>query len=176
MSDARYHRAALEMLGVPARRSPERARLIAEREQLCGVTFPPAVVEWFALEDSHRLFHDNSNEDRLEALEELGDPAETRQGYLCVGIENQGVVAFYVRLDEGDDPPTYDNNDEFGRSRSTAIAWNLPVGLLLELRVRHAVHRAPARDPPPDLGRRSPARSRTRPSWTRSAGCCGRDP
>ena len=124
MEGARYHRAALEMLGVPARRSPERARLIAEREALCGVTFPPAVVEWFALEDGDRLFHDYSNHDRLEALEQLGDPAETRQGYLRVGIENQGVVAFYVRVDEGDDPPTYDNNDEFGEERLDRIQWN----------------------------------------------------
>jgi hypothetical protein len=125
MDGARYHRAALEMLGVPARRSPERSRLIAERERLCGVAFPPAVVEWFAQEESDRLFHANSNEDSLEALETLGDPAETRQGYLRVGIENQGVVAFYVRLDEGDDPPTYDNNDEFDEERLDRIEWNL---------------------------------------------------
>lgn len=125
MGGAAYHRAALEMLGVPARRSPERERLIAERERVCGVAFPPAVVEWFAQEDSHRLFHDHSNEDDLEALEALGDPAETRQGYLRVAIENQAAVAFYVRLNEGDDPPTYDNNDEFLEEQLARVAWNL---------------------------------------------------
>jgi hypothetical protein len=120
----RYHRAALEMLGAEPRPSPERRRLIAEREHACGVAFPPSVVEWFALEDAAALFHDNSNEDRLEPLESLGEPAETRQGYLRVAVENQAVVAFYVRLDEGDDPPVYDNNDEFGQEDLSRIAWN----------------------------------------------------
>jgi hypothetical protein len=119
-----YHRTALEMLGAEPRPSPERLRLIAERERACGVPFPPSVVEWFALEDAAALFHDNSNHDRLEPLESLGDPAETRQGYLCVAVENQGVVAFYVRLDEGDDPPVYDNNDEFHQEDLSRIAWN----------------------------------------------------
>jgi hypothetical protein len=125
MGAIEYHGAALEMLGVPAGRSPERERVLAERERHNGVSFPAAVTEWFALEDGDRLFHEKSNQDRLEALEELGDPDETRQGYLRVAIENQGVVAFYVRLDEGDDPPVYDNNDEFGEEQLDRISWNL---------------------------------------------------
>ena len=119
-----YHGAALEMLGIAAGRSPQRERALAERERHNGVPFPAAVVEWFSLEDGDRLFHDNSNQDRLEALEQLGDPDETRQGYLRVAIENQGVVAFYVRLDEGDDPPVYDNNDEFLEEQLDRISWN----------------------------------------------------
>src|SRR4051794_10022023 len=119
-----YHHTTLEMLGVSAERSPERERLIAGRERDCDAAFPAAVVEWFALQDAHELFHDNSNQDRLEALEELGDPRETRQGYLRVALENQAVVAFYVRLDEGDDPPVYDNNDEFLEEQLDRIAWN----------------------------------------------------
>src|SRR4051794_3196122 len=120
-----YHHTTLEMLGVSAERSPERERLIAGRERDCDAAFPAAVVEWFALQDAHELFHDNSNQDRLEAIEELGDPRETRQGYLEVAIENQGVVAFYVRLDEGDDPPVYDNNDEFLEEDLARVSWNL---------------------------------------------------
>jgi hypothetical protein len=119
-----YHRAALEMLGAEPRPSLERQRLIAARERACGAAFPPSVVEWFALEHADALFYDNSNQDSLEPLESLGEPAETRQGYLRVALENQGVVAFYVRLDEGDDPPVYDNNDEFGQEDLSRIAWN----------------------------------------------------
>jgi hypothetical protein len=124
----RHHGPALEMLGVTPERSPARERLIARRERACGVAFPAAVVEWFGLDDAHRLFEDNSNQDRLEELDELGDPAETRQGYLRVAWENQGVVAFYVRLDEGDDPPVYDNNDEFGQEDLAQVSWN-PVSV-----------------------------------------------
>jgi len=113
------------MLGVSPIRSPARERAIAERERLCGVKFPAAVVEWFALADAERLFHENSNEDDLVTLAELGDPEETRQGYLRVAIENQAVVAFYVRLDEGDDPPVYDNNDEFLEPQLDRIDWQL---------------------------------------------------
>jgi hypothetical protein len=119
----RAHEAALDMLGSHAVRSPEREQLIAERERACGVTFPAAVVEWFALEGAEELFEHYSNEDRLTPLEELGDPEDTRQGYLEVAIENQAVVAFYVRLDEGDDPPVYDNNDEFGEPLDE-VNWN----------------------------------------------------
>jgi hypothetical protein len=117
------HGAALDMLGSQAVRSPQRERLIAERERACGVAFPASVVAWFALDGAEQLFHDNSNEDRLVALEELGDPDETRHGYLQVAIENQAVVAFYVRLDEGEDPPVYDNNDQFDEPLDE-ISWN----------------------------------------------------
>jgi hypothetical protein len=68
-------------------RSPQRERLIAERERACGVAFPASVVAWFALDGAERLFHDNSNEDRLLAREELGDPDETRHGSLQVAID-----------------------------------------------------------------------------------------
>jgi hypothetical protein len=112
------------MLGVEPRPSPERQRLIAERERARGVAFPSSVVEWFALEDAADVFHDNSNHDSLVPLAQLGDPAEVRQGYLRVALENQAVVAFYVRLDEGDDSPVYDNNDEFLQEDLSRIAWN----------------------------------------------------
>src|SRR3954465_15245581 len=97
------HGAALEMLGSQAVRSPHRERLIAERERACGVAFPASVVAWFALEGPERRFPANGTEDHLVALAELGDPEETRHGYLQVALENQAVVAFYVRLDEGED-------------------------------------------------------------------------
>jgi hypothetical protein len=105
-----HHRAALELLGVSPAIAPERQRLIAERERACGVAFPPAVVEWFALEPAH---------DRFEPLEQLGDADDTRQGRLRVALENQ--VAYYVRLDEGDDPPVYDEGELLSLSFSNFV-------------------------------------------------------
>jgi len=127
------------MLGAEPRLSPERQRLIAERERACEVAFPPSVVEWFALEDADALFHDNSNEDRLAPLESLGEPAETRQGYLRVAVENQAVVAFYVRLDEGDDPPM-GRLHAFGRDLWLEAEGPVPAGELAGLRPGPATH------------------------------------
>ena len=43
---------------------------------------------------------------------------------MCVAIENQGVVAWYVRLDGSKDPPVLDNNDEWEGDLSE-IHWNM---------------------------------------------------
>jgi hypothetical protein len=71
------------------------------------------VREWFAIESAESLFYRKTNQDHLEELASLGDARDTAQGYLKVATENQGVVAWYVRLAEGDDPSVYDNNDEW---------------------------------------------------------------
>jgi Transposase IS66 family len=113
-----YHQPVLGLLGVEPVLPFDRLAVIEERERVCGVRFPASVREWFAVQGAEALFHDNTNEDDLEKLEELGDSAETRQGYLRVATENQSVVAWYVRLDEGDDPPVYHNNDEWNEDLS----------------------------------------------------------
>ena len=59
----------------------------------------------------------------LESLEELGLPEETRQGYLRVATEAQAVVGWYVRLDESDDPPVYDNNDQWDEEDLGNVDW-----------------------------------------------------
>jgi hypothetical protein len=113
-----YHQPILDLLGVPPVMPLDRAAAIEMRERVCGIRFPASVREWFAVEDADGLFHVNTNDDHLEKLKEFGDPAETRQGYLRVATENQGVVAWYVRLTEGDDPPVYDNNDQWNEDLS----------------------------------------------------------
>src|SRR5207245_6624042 len=40
------------------------------------------------------------------------------QGYVRGATENQSVVDWYVRLNEGEDPPVYDNNDEWNEDLS----------------------------------------------------------
>jgi len=114
----KYHQPILDLLGIEPVLPLDRVAAIEERERVCGTRFPASVREWFAVQAAEALFHDNTNEDRLEKLEELGDPAETRQGYLRVATENQAVVAWYVRLAEGDDPPVYHNNDEWNEDLS----------------------------------------------------------
>jgi hypothetical protein len=124
-AEVEFHGAALDLLGAAPEFSLDRERELVERQERCETTFPASVVEWFALTHGERLFEEHSNQDRLVPVDELGDPDETDQGYLCVALENQGVVAFYVRLDEGDDPPVYDNNDEFGAEDLSQVGWNL---------------------------------------------------
>jgi hypothetical protein len=96
--------------------------MIEEREAVCGARFPASVREWFSIESAETLFYENTNEDNLQELPDLGDPQEVVQGYLKVATENQAVVAWYVRRAEGDDPPVYDNNDEWNEDLSKT-AW-----------------------------------------------------
>jgi hypothetical protein len=117
-SRLKYHQPVLDLLGIEPALPVDRAALIEERERLCGVRFPASVREWFTVQDAEALFHDNTNDDHLEKLVELGAAAETSQGYLRVATENQAVVAWYVRLGEGDDPPVYHNNDEWNKDLS----------------------------------------------------------
>ncbi len=114
----KYHQPILDLLGFEPVLPFERLAAIEERERVCGTRFPASVREWFAVQDAEALFHDNTNDDHLEKLAELGNPAETHQGYLRVATENQAVVAWYVRLGEGDDPPVYHNNGEWNEDLS----------------------------------------------------------
>jgi len=118
----KYHQPILDLLGVNATVSGERLAAIKERESVCGVCFPASVNEWFAIEKAERLFYDNTNQDDLTGLRELGVPSETAQGYVRIATENQGVVAWYIRLDQGEDPPVYDNDDQWNDDLSRT-AW-----------------------------------------------------
>jgi hypothetical protein len=104
----------LESLGLDPLPSPRRLAIIAERERACGVSFPAAIREWFAVDGVGDAFRDNTNHDELidnnvvgelDKLNALGDPDQVAEGYLLVAVENQGVVAWFARLDGSDDPP-----------------------------------------------------------------------
>src|SRR5262245_35078012 len=101
---------------------PRRLAIIEQREAACATRFPASVREWFSIESAEALFYENTNQDNLQELTELGDPQEAAQGYLKVATENQAVVAWYVRLGEGDDPPVFDNNDQWNDDLSRT-AW-----------------------------------------------------
>src|SRR6266568_5157836 len=113
-----YHQAILDLLNISVVPSLDRLATIEERERLCRARLPASVRERFAIETAESLFYENSNQDELTKLAELGVPAEAAQGYLRVATENQSVVAWYVRLNEGEDPPVYDNNDEWNEDLS----------------------------------------------------------
>lgn len=118
----KYHQPILDLLGLTAVLPSRRLAVFENRERVCQVRFPASVREWFLLRDAETLFYENTNQDSLESLTELGNPAETAQGYLCIATENQAVVAWYVRLSEGDDPPVYDNNDQWNENLAET-AW-----------------------------------------------------
>lgn len=118
MTSLKYHQAALSMVGAKVELSTRRIAVIEEREAACGARFPESVREWFCVDSAESLFHENTNEDHLQELAKLGDPREAAQGYLQVATENQSVVAWYVRLNEGDNPPVYHNNDQWNEDLS----------------------------------------------------------
>jgi len=120
----KYHQQILNLVGIEPDMLAGRVAVIEERERACGIRFPASVREWFAIESAEKLFYENTNQDHLEKLASLGDPRDTTQGYLKVATENQGCVAWYVRLGEGDDPPVYDNNDEWNEDLSKTN-WQL---------------------------------------------------
>lgn len=119
----RYHRAIAALLGESLALSDEARRQVAARERTCGAAFPPSVKEWFSIGGAREKFEEAGN--HLESLEELGRPEETRQGYLRVATEAQGVVGWYVRLSESDDPPVFDNNDQWDKGNLNQVDWRL---------------------------------------------------
>jgi hypothetical protein len=113
LTQLKYHQQILNLLGIELDMLASRVAIIDERERACGVRFPASVREWFALESAESLFYRKTNQDHLEELASLGDPRDTAQGYLKVATENQGVVTWYVRLAEGDDPSVYESDNDW---------------------------------------------------------------
>jgi hypothetical protein len=124
MLTMKYHAAILDLVGAMASPSSQRLAAFKGREKACGVHFPASVREWFVLNDADSLFEEFTSPDFLVPIGELGNPSETAQGYLRIARENQNVVAWYVRLDQGDDPAVYDNNDQWPDDLTT-VKWNL---------------------------------------------------
>src|SRR5262245_10488886 len=116
-----FHQQLFDALGIAPAPSRDQMGVLAQRERECHVRFLAAVCEWFSIEGVFDLFRAHTNADELvtnnsedwkSQLAALGDPEEVSKGYLRVAVENQGVVAFYVRLDGSDDPPVVHNNDD----------------------------------------------------------------
>ncbi|MDA0181878.1 hypothetical protein OJ997_16360 [Solirubrobacter phytolaccae] len=105
--EAEFHAAALDMLGA----APTGERMITAS----AVTYPAAVVEWFA----------------LGQLDEL----EVVDGRLRVAPE------FHVALDEGEDPPVY--HDEEGLVSLAFSSFAFDLAAAQRLRGQHLSARGP---------------------------------
>jgi hypothetical protein len=117
-----FHQHTAAVVGEPLVISAAARQQIAEKEAALGVRFPASVVEFFSITDSSQFFEFHACQ-HLVPLDELGLKSDVTQDYLRVAWENQGVVQFFVRLSEGDDPPVYDDNDESGPDL-TRVPWN----------------------------------------------------
>lgn len=119
-----FHQSTFDCLGLKPLVSKQREEIIDNRERICGQRFPKSIREWYSIEDAESLFCDHSNADELTHGNQLGEPADLRQGYLRVATENQGVVAWYAKLDGSPDPAVFDNNDEWNDDLSVTN-WRL---------------------------------------------------
>jgi hypothetical protein len=103
--ELKYHQATFDLLGTKPRVSKRALRLIERREAALGITLPASLREWYSLQGAEAILLEHSNDDRPVPLAELGTAHEVRHGVLKFQDENQGVAAWYVRLDGSDDPP-----------------------------------------------------------------------
>jgi len=91
-------------------RDTAEAELVAVERRI-GRTLPTSFREFYSLENGPSLLDHYSNSDRPMRLAALAEPLRRWQDYdplseniLPFMIENQGVGAWGVRLDDGDDP------------------------------------------------------------------------
>lgn len=151
----RFHQDLCDLMGVEPATSARNVEILEERQRVLGVRFPAAVVELLSLQGINEPFHEYSGESYLAAsaeedewamLESFGRPDDVRQGYLHVLTDREGIVGLYVRLDEGEDPPVYNNSDQWFEDLSevswTAIAGAFSTGMFeLVAHDRFAEHR-----------------------------------
>lgn len=109
----KYHHAIFDLLDLEPVISPAAQAIIAQREAVCGITFPASIKEYFSLEGAADLFASKTTPDVLVPLEELGEPEEVAQGYLKVAYENQSVVIWFVQLIGSDNPPVFHDNNQY---------------------------------------------------------------
>jgi hypothetical protein len=100
-----YHQATFELMGTKPQTSKPALKVLAERERLLGITLPASLREFYSLKGASAILEQHSDQDPAVPIEELGGREEVAHGVLKIQVENQGVVAWYVRLDDSDDPP-----------------------------------------------------------------------
>lgn len=122
-----YQWETIAHLGLDVSRPSEAVlRLLDERERACGVPFPAAVREWYALEANlldQRLYVKGFR--HLRPLEELGDPHCTlspdlephqfdlvREGRLPIMLAEYSDYLWAVDLDGSEDPPVSVADDD----------------------------------------------------------------
>ncbi|QEH32728.1 Leucine Rich repeats (2 copies) [Aquisphaera giovannonii] len=100
-----YHQATFDLIGKTPRTTKKAVAALEKRERLLGIRLPASMREFYSLTGACEILTGHSNEDPAVPLEELGDAQDLAHGVLRIQDENQGVAAWYVRLDGSDDPP-----------------------------------------------------------------------
>ena len=135
-----YHRETIAHMGLDATGPAEAAlTLLDERERACGVPFPAAVREWYALEaglSERGLYFGGA----LLPLERLGDPYPSwspdgedqkldlvSEGRLPVMVGDYGDCLWAVDLDGSEDPPV-SVTDEYVEVSVPEIPWSPHAG------------------------------------------------
>src|SRR5258708_5336050 len=128
-----FHQATMDLLGQVPAFSDASLALLERQEQRCGLSFPAAVREWYALEGAVALLNRYSNQDPAVSLERLGEElAEARPAtgersesnpVIVVQRENQSVCRWGVLLDGSEDPPVLVEADTAGGEGEAGGAW-----------------------------------------------------
>jgi len=110
----RYHAATLAILGSERRVSSSAKEEIWKSEARLGLTLPPAVREWYALEDAISVLAEHSNDDPPIPVRSFAVTDWQSCHMLPFRNENQGVCTWAIILDGSDDPPVYVDVDSGG--------------------------------------------------------------
>jgi hypothetical protein len=101
----KYHQAVFDLMGKKPRPSKTAVATLEKRERALGITLPASLKEFYSLSGAYEILAKYSNDDQTVPLEELGDAEHVAHGVIKIADENQGVAAWYVRLDGSEDPP-----------------------------------------------------------------------
>lgn len=127
----RYHQVTFDLLRKRPRTSKRAVAALERRERVLGVTLPESLREFYSVQGASAILTEHSNDDEAVPIERLGDPEALAHGFLKVQDENQGVAAWYVRLDGSDDPPVEvgceGNRLEAPEGRNAPSFWDVAV-------------------------------------------------
>jgi hypothetical protein len=110
-----YHQTTFDLIQKQPQFNATAPLLIAQCEQVYGLTFPAAVREWYSLTEATTILATYSNQDGPFDLQEIHQYSQHWQGSLGQRaatyptlpflMENQGVFICAIHLDGSDDPP-----------------------------------------------------------------------
>ncbi len=131
----RFHQAVCELMGIEPAFSAKNLEILQQRQQTLAMRFPASVAELLSLQGfCEALFEyaecypgHSAETDEWRMLEKFGDPDDVRQGHLHVLTDREGIVGFYLRPDEGEDPPVYSDNAE-PHDDLSQVPWDLKSG------------------------------------------------
>ena len=120
-----HHQATFDLIGKTPQVSRAAIKALEKRERLLGITLPASMTEFYSLKGACEILTQYSNQDPAVPIEELGDPEALAHGLLKIQDENQGVAAWYVRLDGSDDPPVeVDQESDWLQPPEGSEDWN----------------------------------------------------